>query len=119
MGEILLKQITSDVNFKKEIMPGYQEIEHANINTQAKMAPQLFVKKEMYQKAFEIAGDTINDLSLENGELRVELNQYGEIDEAKIRRAVETKKKSDGDQEKCETIKNELAKTMTKSIKNF
>ena len=115
MGEFILKQITSDINFKNEIAPRFHEIEHSNINEQAKMAPALFIGKEKYLKAFELASDTINDLSLENGELRVELNQYGEIDEAKIRRIVETKKKSDGDQAKCERVRNELMRTMNKS----
>ena len=114
MAEIILKQITSDVNFKKEIAPRYQELLTHNTNTQAKMASQFFVKKELFQKAFEIAGDTIDELSLENGGLKVELSKYGEIDEAAVRRFVETKQKN-GDQAKNERILNELRKTMAKS----
>ena len=119
MGEFLLNQITSDINFRKEIATRYEEIEQLNINTRANMAPALFAVKEKYQKAFEIAGDAIDDLELENGELRVELNQYGEIDEDAIRRAVETKKKNDGDQAKNERIMNVLKRTYNKSIKYY
>ena len=115
MGEFILKQITSDINFKKEIAPRFLKIQQANINTRANMAPALFAVKEKYQKAFEIAGDAIHGLELENGELRDELNQYGEIDEDAIRRAVETKKKNDGDQAKNEIIMNALRRTMAKS----
>ena len=115
MGEFLLNQIARDDNFRKEIAPRYEEIRHSNINEQAKMATALYVGKEKFQKAFEMAGDTIHDLELENGGLRVELNQYGEIDEEKIRRIVEDKKKNDGDKVKNEIIMNALMRTYNKS----
>ena len=119
MGEFLLKQITSDINFRKEIAPRYEELHHANINEQAKMARALFVGKEKYQKAFEIAGDAINDLELKCDGLTDELSKYGEIDEDKIRRIVEEKKKSEGDQVKNERIMNVLKRTYNKSIKYY
>ena len=115
MEEIILKQITSNVNFKKELVPRYEEIHQLNINEQAKMAPALFVMKEKFHKAFEIAVDTIDDLSLKCDGLTVELSKYGEIDEAKIRRIIETRQKNQGDQAKCERVRKELMKTMNKS----
>ena len=81
------------------------------------MAPSLYVNQEMFRKAFEIAGDTIYDFHLENGELRAGriTTIYGEIDEEKIRRLVQTKSKNDGNEVKNKIILECIQKTLTKS----
>ena len=115
MADLILKQLSNDQDFGREIAPGYEEIKHTNINTQAKMTLGLYVDRELYRKAFEIVGETVYDFHSENRGLREELQQYGEIDEEKIRRLVQTKSKNDSNEIKNKIILECFRKTLAKS----
>jgi len=115
MADDILKEIQKDKDFFKEIEGEYINVKSMEIINKAALSEKLFVNYKIVDKALEIAGETIVDLSIENDELTKQLQQYGTYDEEKIEKAVNFKKTNTNNDDYNKILKQNLLRTINKS----
>src|SRR5438093_13789129 len=119
-SESLLKLAKNDSGTKISIKEKLTQISDMNIATKAELATKLLIDSEVVRTALNIAGDTINDLSIEN-ELLTEKNDELEkhltqVDKDKIADMMKSHKKQlQNDNSKGERILHEIKRTLQKS----
>ena len=120
MEEEMLELAKNDPDTKEIIVYKMKQIKNMNIATKAELATQLLVNSEVVRAALTIAGDTINDLSIENEVLAEENTELkknlNEIDRDQINAITAARKKQiQNNNSRNERILKEVRKTITRS----
>ena len=115
MCDEILDDIKKDKQFYKDIEEEYKDFKSLSIVNKAVLSKQLFIDTKKYEKAIMIAGETINDLSIENEVLENKLNEMGVYDPVEIARKIKIINLKNNDQDKNNRIKRALQKTLEKS----
>src|ERR1700743_3991275 len=97
MEETLLELARSNPDTKDIIVDKMKQIKDMNTATKADLATQLLVDSELVRSALTLAGDTINDLSIEKEVLTekvIDLEKHlTEVDRNKINAITAARKK--------------------------
>src|SRR5829696_3733783 len=120
MEEAFLQLAKNDSSTKGIIVDKIKQINDMNVATKAELATQLLVDAELVRAVLTLAGDTINDLSIENEVLEEETTKLKscltEIDRDKINAFTAARKKQIQDSNsKNERILREVTRTMQKA----
>lgn len=120
MEQELLQIAKNDSETKIIIKEKLTQIKDMNIATRSELALKLLIDSETVKSALLIAGDTINDLSIEN-EILTEKNEELEkhltqVDKDKINNIfTQRRKQIESDNVKGERILKAVRKTLSKS----
>ena len=108
MADDILNQIKNDPKFYQDISKEFKNIKEMQLVNKAALSEKLFVNYKKVEKAMEIAGETIYDLSLENDELISKLEEVGTYDKEIINKAVKFRKLNSNNDDKNKVIRERL-----------
>lgn len=111
--DAIIKRVKETYN--EEIKTSALRFKEANITTQAATGQRLNIEVEVLRKAFNLCGDTIYDLDVENDLLKEQLKEYGDLDIDKMMKLMAYKKSNIELEEKNKRILSRLSQTMDKS----
>ena len=115
MGDEIIKCIKNDDAFYEDIKDDFQILKQSSIVNKAAASESLFINYKTLERAMDIAGDTIYDLSTERDILKNKLDSYGEYNAEEVKKLLQNKKIKQSNDEKSKIIKQELLKTLQKA----
>jgi argininosuccinate lyase len=115
MENEIIKFVENDKSFRIELKDDFKKLNNMSVINKAELSKQLFIDARKFEKAFEIAGDTIYDLTIENEALTEKLDKIGEYDEKEINDFINNKKAIVSNENKNKVIREQLLKTIQKA----
>ena len=106
-----MQLISSDQKVRDNTIQDLKEFNHQSLTTQAKKGEQLVSMMPALKKAFNLMGDDIVDLSVENESLKNQIAEYDEkwLQESKIKLLKEI-----DDEKRANLILSRMKKQMNK-----
>ena len=109
--ELAMQFISNDKTVRNDTIQDLKEFNQQSLTTQAKKGEQLVSMMPAIKKAFNLMGDDIVELSVENGSLK---NQIGEYDEKWLQELKVKLLKEIDDEERANLIMFRMKKQMEK-----
>ena len=109
--ELAMQIISNDNSVKKDTIQDLKEFNQQSLTTQAKKGEQLESMMPAIKKAFNLMGDGIADLTVENDALK---NQIGEYDDKWLQESKAKLLKDIDDKKRAEFIMTRMKKQMNK-----
>ena len=109
--ELAMQIISNDNSVRNDTIQDLKEFNQQSLTTQAKKGEQLVSMMPAIKKAFNLMGDGIVDLTVENDALK---NQIGEYDEKWLQESKAKLLKDIDDEKRSNLIMSRLKKQMNK-----
>ena len=109
--ELAMQIISNDNSVRNDTIQDLKELNQQSLTTQAKKGEQLVSKMPAIKKAFNLMGDGIVDLTVENDALK---NQIGEYDEKWLQESKVKLLKDIDDEKRSNLIMTRMKKQMNK-----
>ena len=109
--ELAMQIISNDKTVRNDTIQDLKEFNQQSLTTQAKKGEQLVSMMPAIKKAFNLLGDDIVELSVENESLK---NQIGDHDEKWLQKSKAKLLKDINDEKKANLIMSRLKKQMNK-----
>ena len=109
--ELAMQIISNDNSVRNDTIQDLKEFNQQSLTTQAKMGEQLVSMMPAIKKAFNLMGDGIVDLTVENDALK---NQIGEYDEKWLQESKAKLLKDIDDEKRSNLIMSRMKKQMNK-----
>ena len=109
--ELAMQIISNDNSVRNDTIQGLKEFNQQSLTTQAKKGEQLVSMMPAIKKTFNLMGDGIVDLTVENDALK---NQIGEYDEKWLRESKAKLLKDIDDEKRSNLIMSRMKKQMNK-----
>ena len=109
--ELAMQIISNDNSVKNDTIQDLKEFNQQSLTTQAKKGEQLVSMMPAIKKAFNLMGDGIVDLTVENDALK---NQIGEYDEKWLQESKAKLLKEIDDEKRSNLIMTRMKKQMNK-----
>ena len=106
--------ISNDNSVRNDTIQDLKEFNQQSLTTQAKKGEQLVSMMPAIKKAFNLMGDGIVDLTVENDALK---NQIGEYDEKWLEESKNKMLKEIDDEKRSNLIMTRMKKQMNKKLK--
>ena len=103
--------ISNDNSVRNDTIQDLKEFNQQSLPTQAKKGEQLVSMMPAIKKAFELMGDSIVDLTVENDALK---NQIGEYDKKWLQESKAKLSKDIDDKKRADLIMSRMKKQMNK-----
>ena len=110
--ELAMQIISNDNSVRNDTIQDLKEFNQQSLTTQAKKGEQLVSMMPAIKKAFNLMGDGIVDLTVENDALK---NQIGEYDEKWLQESKAKLLKDIDDKKRAELIMTRMKKQMNKN----
>ena len=104
---------SSDQKVRDDTIQDLQEFNKQSLSTQAKKGEQLVAMMPCIKKAFNLLGDDIIELNIENNALK---NQIGEYDEKWLKESKAKLLKDIDDEKRANLIMSRMKKQMNKNV---
>ena len=109
--ELALQLISNDKTIRSDTVQDLKEFNQQSLTTQAKKGKQLVSMMPAIKKAFNLMGDDIVELSVENESLK---NQIGEYDEKWLQESKSKLLKEIDDEKRVNLLMSRMKKQMNK-----
>ena len=109
--ELAMQIISNDNSVRNDTIQDLQEFNQQSLTTQAKKGEQLVSMMPAIKKAFNLMGDGIVDLTVENDALK---NQIGEYDEKWLQESKAKLLKEIDDEKRSNLIMTRMKKQMNR-----
>ena len=109
--ELAMQIICNDKTVRNDTIQDLKEFKQQSLTTQAKKGEQLVSMRPAIKKAFNLMGDDIVELSVENESLK---NQIGEYDEKWLQESKVKLLKEIDDEKRANLIMSRMKKQMNK-----
>ena len=109
--ELAMQIISNDNSVRNDTIQDLKEFNQQSLTTQAKKGEQLVSMMPAIKKAFNLMGDGIVDLTVENDALK---NQIGEYDEKWLEESKNKMLKEIDDEKRSNLIMTRMKKQMNK-----
>ena len=109
--ELAMQIISNDNSVRNDTIQDLKEFNQQSLTTQAKKGEQLVSMMPAIKKAFNLMGDGIVDLTVENDALK---NQIGEYDEKWLEESKRKLLKDIDDEKRSNLIMSRMKKQMNK-----
>ena len=111
-----MQLISTDQTVRDNTIQDLKDFNQQSLSTQAKKGEQLTKMMPAIKKAFNVLGDDINELSVENDALK---NQIGDYDERWLQESKEKLLKDIDDEKRANLIMSRMKKQMNKKTKQL
>ena len=111
--ELAMQISSSDQSVRNDTIQDLKDFNQQSLTTQAKKGEQLIVMMPAIEKAFNLLGDDIVDLSTENDALK---NKIGDYDEKWLEESKAKLLKDIDDEKRANLIMSRMKKQMNKKI---
>ena len=111
-----MQLISSDQTVRNDTIEDLKEFNSRSLATQAKKGEQLVSMMPAFEKAFDLLGDDIIDLSTENEALK---NQIGDYDQKWLEDSKAKLLKDINDEKRANLIMSRMKKQMNKKIQKL
>ena len=105
---------SSDQSLRNDTIQDLKDFKQQSLSTQAKKGEQLVSMMPAIKKAFNLSGDDIIELSVENDALK---NQIGDYDQKWLEESKAKLLKDINDEKRANLIMSRMKKQMNKNIK--
>ena len=109
--ELAMQIISHDKTARNDTIQDLKDFNQNSLTTQAKKGEQLVSMMPAIKKAFDLLGDDIVELSVENGSLK---NQIGDYDEKWLQESKTKLLKDIDDEKRANLIMSRMKKQMNK-----
>ena len=112
--ELAMQIISSDQSVRNDTIQDLKDFNQQSLSTQAKKGEQLTSMMPAIKEAFNVLGDDIIELSVENDALK---NQIGDYDQKWLEESKAKLLKDINDEKRANLIMSRMKKQMNKNIK--
>ena len=114
--ELAIQLISSDQTVRNDTIQDLKDFSQQSLSTQAKKGEQLTSMMPAIKKAFNVLGDDIIELGVENDALK---NQIGDYDQKWLEDSKAKLLKDINDEKRANLIMSRMKKQMIKKIQKF
>ena len=111
--DLALQLISTDQTVRNDTIQDIKDFNQQSLSTQTKKAEQLVSMIPAIEKAFNLLGDGIVDLTTENDALK---EKIGDFDEKRLQKSKEKLLKDIDDEKRANLIMSRMKKRMNKKI---
>ena len=114
--ELAMQLISTDQTVRNDTIQDLKDFNQQSLSTQAKKGEQLTRMMTAIKKAFNVLGDYIIELSVENDALK---NQIGDYDENWLEESKAKLLKDISDEKRANLFMSRMKRQMNKKYKNY